>query len=116
MIKIETLEVKLYADISEKIGNGKPTIIAFGMSHCYSCLAMSKMFAEILKEYPEYQIYSVDGQKERLILRDKYKLKLMPVQLFFDAEGNEVFRHEGAYKKPVLEIIMKKYGFGSYEV
>lgn len=110
----ETLEVKLYADIVDKIGNGKPTIIAFGMSHCYSCLAMSKMFAEILKEHPEYQIYSVDGQKERLILRDKYKLKLMPVQLFFDAEGNEVLRHEGAYQKPVLEIIMKKHGFGSY--
>ncbi|CAA6822838.1 MAG: Thioredoxin [uncultured Sulfurovum sp.] len=110
----ETLEVKLYADIEEKIGNGKPTIIAFGMRHCYSCLTMSKMFATILKEHSEYQIYSVDGQKERLILRDKYKLKLMPVQVFFDAEGNEVFRHEGAYKKPVLDIIMKKYGFGSY--
>ncbi len=115
MIDIKILEVQKYADIKDKIGNGKPTIIAFGMSHCYSCLAMSKVFREILEEHPEYQIYSVDGQKERLILRDKYKLKLMPVQLFFDAEGNEVFRHEGAYKKPVVEIIMKKYGFGGYE-
>ncbi len=115
MIDIKTLEVQKYADVKDKIGNGKPTIIAFGMKHCYSCLAMSKVFKEILEEHPEYQIYSVDGQKERLILRDKYKLKLMPVQLFFDAEGNEVFRHEGAYKKPVLEIIMKKYGFGEYE-
>jgi len=114
MIEIETLEVKQYAEIEDKIGNGSPTIIAFGMSHCYSCLAMSKMFAEILKEHPEYQIYSVDGQKERLILRDKYKLKLMPVQIFFDAEGKELLRHEGAYQKPVLEIIMKKHGFGSY--
>ncbi len=114
MIDIKTLETKKYADIKDKIGNGKPTIIAFGMSHCYSCLAMSKLFAEILEEHLEYQIYSVDGQKERLILRDKYRLKLMPVQLFFDAEGNEVFRHEGAYKKPILEIIMKKYGFGKY--
>ncbi|CAA6822118.1 MAG: Thioredoxin [uncultured Sulfurovum sp.] len=108
------LEVQRYADVQEHIGNGNPTIIAFGMSHCYSCLAMSKLFAEVLKEHPEYQIYSVDGQKERLILRDKYKLKLMPVQLFFDAKGNEVFRHEGAYKKAVLEIILKKYGFGNY--
>jgi len=115
MNETEALLVEAYADVSAYIGNGKPTIIAFGMSHCYSCLAMSKVFAEVLKEHPQYQIYSVDGQKERLILRDKYKLKLMPVQLFFDAEGNEVFRHEGAYKKPVLEIIMKKYGFGAYE-
>jgi thioredoxin 1 len=114
MTDTKSMKSNKYADIKEYIGNGKPTIIAFGMSHCYSCLAMSKMFTEILNQHPEYQIYSVDGQKERLILRDKYKLKLMPVQLFFDAEGNEVFRHEGAYKKPILEIIMKKYGFGEY--
>ena len=114
MIDIKTLEVQKYADVADKIGNGKPTIISFGMSHCYSCLAMSKLFSEILNKHPEYQIYSVDGQKERLILRDKYRLKLMPVQLFFDAEGNEVLRHEGAYVKPVLEIILKKHGFASY--
>ena len=114
MIDIKTLEVKKYADIADKIGNGKPTIIAFGMKHCYSCLAMSRVFREILDEHPEYQIYSVDGQKERLILRDKYKLKLMPVQIFFDEQGKEVFRHEGAYVKPVAEIILKKYGFGGY--
>jgi len=114
MIDIKTLEVKKYAEIEQYIGNGKPTIIAFGMSHCYSCLAMSKMFFEVVANNPEFQIYSIDGQKERLILRDKYRLKLMPVQLFFDEDGNEVFRHEGAYQKPVLEIILKKYGFGSY--
>jgi thioredoxin 1 len=112
MIDIKTLEVQQYADIKNKIGNGKPTVISFGMSHCYSCLAMSKVFREIIGIDSEHQIYSIDGQKERLILRDKYRLKLMPVQLFFDADGNEVLRHEGAYVKPVAEIILKKYGFG----
>ena len=114
MIDIKTLEVQNYVDVKDKIGNGKPTVIAFGMKHCYSCLEMSKVFAELLVENPNMQIYSVDGQKERLILRDKYKLKLMPVQLFFDAEGNEAFRHEGAYKKEVAKIILKKYGVMEY--
>ncbi len=100
-----------YADIKENIGNGNPTILAFGMAHCYSCLAMSKVFAEILEDYPEFQIYSIDSQKERLVSRDIYRLKEMPTQIFFDAQGNEIFRHTGAYKKPVLEIILKKWGF-----
>ena len=107
----KALPVVSYASVKEKIGNGRPTILAFGMSHCYSCLAMSKVFAEVLEVHPEYQIYSIDGQKERLVSRDIYKLKEMPTQLFFDAEGNEIFRHTGAYKKPVLDIILKKYGF-----
>lgn len=105
------LPVVMYSEIKEKIGNGKPTLLAFGMSHCYSCITMSKVLAKIVKDHPQFQIYSIDGQKERLISRDIYKLKEMPTQIFFNPQGEEVFRHTGAYKKPVLEIILKKYGF-----
>jgi len=105
------LPVVTYASIKQNIGNGSPTILAFGMSHCYSCLAMSKVFAEVLQAHPEYQIYSIDSQKDRLIARDTYKLKEMPTQIFFNAEGEEVFRHTGAYKKAVLDVILKKWGF-----
>ncbi len=111
MSEKKPLPVNEYRYIKHNIGNGKPTILAFGMSHCYSCLAMSKIFAEVLEVHPEFQIYSIDGQKERLVSRDLYKLKEMPTQIFFDASGKEVFRHTGAYKKAVLEIILKKYGF-----
>lgn len=111
MSEKKPLPVNEYRYIKHNIGNGKPTILAFGMSHCYSCLAMSKIFAEVLEVHPEFQIYSIDGQKERLVSRDIYKLKEMPTQIFFDATGKEVFRHTGAYKKAVLEIILKKYGF-----
>lgn len=111
MIDFKPLEITPYSEVKTKLSNGKPLIIAFGMAHCYSCLAMSKLFAEILEQHPDYQIYSVDSQRDRIISRDTYKLKAMPVQLFFDGEGNEVFRHEGQYHKEVLKIIMKKYGF-----
>ena len=107
----KALPVMQYIDIKSNIGNGKPTILAFGMSHCYSCLAMSKVFTEVLTVHPEYQIYSIDSQKERLVSRDIYKLKEMPTQVFFNAEGEEVFRHTGAYKKAVVDIILKKWGF-----
>jgi len=107
----KVLPVMKYVDIKENIGNGKPLILSFGMSHCYSCLAISKVFAEVLEVHPEFQIYSIDSQKERLVSRDIYKLKEMPTQIFLDASGEEVFRHTGVYKKVVLDIILKKYGF-----
>jgi len=105
------LSVTHYADIKHKIGNGKPIILAFGMRHCYSCRAMAKVFAQVLQEHPTFQIYAIDGQKERIVSRDIYKLKEMPTQIFIDAKGKEIFRHTGAYKKPVLDIVLKKYGF-----
>jgi len=111
MSEKKPLPVIQYVDVKDNIGNGKPLILSFGMSHCYSCLAMSKVFSEVLKVHPEFQIYSIDSQKERLVSRDIYKLKEMPTQIFFDASGKEVFRHTGAYKKAVVDIILKKYGF-----
>ena len=111
MSEREPLPVRPYSEVREKIGNGRPLVIAFGMRHCYSCLAMSKVFARILEEHPDWQIYSVDGQRERIILRDIYNLREMPVQIFFDGAGKELFRHTGAYKKAVAEIVLKKYGF-----
>ena len=111
MSEKKTLPINEYKYIKHNIGNGRPTILAFGMSHCYSCLAMSKVFAEVLDVHPEYQIYSIDSQKERLVARDTYKLKEMPTQIFFNELGVEVFRHTGAYKKPVLDIILKKWEF-----
>ena len=107
----KALPIMKYADVKENIGNEKPTILAFGMTHCYSCIAMSKVFSQVLEEHPEFQIYSIDGQKERLVSRDIYKLKEMPIQIFFNDSGEEVFRHTGAYKKAVVDIILKKYGF-----
>ncbi len=111
MSEKKPLLINEYRHVKHNIGNGNPTILTFGMSHCYSCLAMSKVFSEVLEAHPEYQIYSIDSQKERLISRDIYKLKEMPAQVFFNAKGEEVFRHTGAYKKAVLKIILKKYGF-----
>ena len=107
----DTLPVVSYSEVKSRIGNGKPTVLSFGMSHCYSCLAMSKVFYAITQMYPELQIYSIDSQKDRIVSRDIYKLKEMPTQLFFDEEGNEVFRHTGAYQKVVVEVILRKYGF-----
>lgn len=111
MSEKKLLPVNEYKLIKHNIGNGKPTILAFGMTHCYSCLAMSEVFAKVLETHPEYQIYSIDSQADRLVSRDIYKLKVMPTQVFFNAQGEEVFRHTGAYKKPVLDIILKKWGF-----
>lgn len=105
------LPVVPYSEAKAKIGNGKPTILAFGMSHCYTCLAMSKVFFEVMQEHPRLQIYSIDSQRDRNISRDVYRLKEMPVQIFFDAQGEEIFRHTGAYVKPVLEVLLKKYDF-----
>ena len=111
MLEEKTLPLSQYSEIKEKIGNGKPTMLAFGMRHCYSCLSMSKRLMKILEVHPSLQIYAIDGQKERLVVRDVYGFKEMPTQIVFNEKGEEIMRHTGAYALPVLEILLKKWGF-----
>ena len=40
----------------------------------------------------------------------KYKIRVIPTQIFFDASGKELFRHEGFFSKE--DILAKWKGFG----
>jgi thioredoxin 1 len=41
----------------------------------------------------------------------KYKVRVIPTQVFLDAEGKEFFRHEGFFpKEEIIRLIDKKLG------
>ena len=42
----------------------------------------------------------------------KYGIKLIPTQIFFDAAGTEIFRHEGFMSKEDILATWKKFGVG----
>jgi thioredoxin 1 len=44
--------------------------------------------------------------KEKEDVAKQYKILMIPTQIFFDAQGNELFRHEGFIPK---EDILKKW-------
>lgn len=41
----------------------------------------------------------------------KYKIRVIPTQIFFDADGKELFRHEGFFSKENILAKWKKFGF-----
>jgi thioredoxin 1 len=40
----------------------------------------------------------------------KYKIRLIPTQVFLDKDGKEFFRHEGFFPKDDLITVLKKQG------
>jgi thioredoxin 1 len=44
--------------------------------------------------------------RENTELAEQYAVRMIPTQIFFDAEGKELFRHEGFISK---EDILKKW-------
>jgi len=80
-------------------GKGLPALIDVGAGTCIPC----KLMAPILEELKEKLQGKITVQFLDLNkypgLADIYRINIMPTQIFYDASGKELFRHEGFYSK-----------------
>ncbi|MCK5200091.1 MAG: thioredoxin family protein [Spirochaetales bacterium] len=98
--------------LTDALKNGKPTVLDLGASSCIPCKMMKPIFAELEKEY--------EGRANILLLEisdyrdiaNKYKVRVIPTQIFFDKNGNQYWQHEGFFSKE--DIIKKLNESGDY--
>jgi thioredoxin 1 len=88
------------------IPKAKPwiTFVELGSVNCIPCKQMQPVMKEIEEKYGEkIEVIFYDVWKsENKNMAAKYKIKLIPTQVFLDKNGKEFFRHEGFY--PATEI------------
>ncbi|MFC1811411.1 thioredoxin family protein [Thermodesulfobacteriota bacterium] len=82
--------------------SGKPTMVEFGATGCIPCDMMQPILANLRKKYQNNLNVLFVHVREEQILAARYGIRSIPVQVFFDKAGREVFRHEGFY--PEAEI------------
>lgn len=87
------------------IGKGKPVLLELGSHGCRPCDAMFPILTELSKEQGDFEVSFVDVKAVEGKYQ-QYNIDLIPVQIFFDAEGAELFRHVGFYAK---EDILAKW-------
>jgi thioredoxin 1 len=96
--------------IRQALASGRPTMVDFGASYCIPCKKMKPILDSLKKEYNgRANVIFVDIKEER-DMPDKYRIQIMPTQVFFDAKGKEVKRHLGFMDK--LEILSELKGLG----
>jgi thioredoxin 1 len=76
---------------------GVPTLIDMGSTECIPCKMMAPMLEGMKKEFAGKLVVNfVDvGKKDNLALATQYGIKLIPTQILLDAQGKELWRHEG---------------------
>lgn len=76
---------------------GVPRLLDLGSSQCIPCKLMWPVLEGMKKELAgSLQVDFVDvGLKDNLPLAKQYDIKLIPTQIFLDASGKELWRHEG---------------------
>jgi thioredoxin 1 len=82
-----------------------PRLLELGADKCIPCKMMAPILAELRQEYAgQLQVDFIDVWKDESA-GEKYGVRVIPLQIFFAADGRELFRHEGFFAK--MDILAK---------
>ena len=74
-----------------------PRLLDLGSKQCVPCKQMEPILAELGRDYAgRMEVVFIDVRENRQAATD-YGIRLIPTQIFFDAEGTELSRHEGFF-------------------
>jgi thioredoxin 1 len=90
--------------------SGRVTMIDLGATECIPCKMMAPIIEELRKEYAgKADILFIDVWKDPEQAR-KYGIRAIPTQIFFDGNGQEVFRNTGFMDKQRIVDALAKLG------
>jgi thioredoxin 1 len=84
---------------------GLPRLLDLGAESCIPCKMMKPVLAELKNEFQgKMQVDFIDVWKNPAEA-NSYGVQSIPTQIFYNASGKELFRHEGFFSK--AEILGK---------
>ena len=83
------------AVVRQALASGKPTVIDLGARSCVPCKQMAPILESLAREYRgRAEVLFIDVHEDRAAA-GKFRVQMIPTQIFFDARGREVKRHIG---------------------
>jgi len=97
---------------SEPVSQGEPLprLIDLGAGKCIPCKMMAPILEELKKTYAgKMDVVFIDVW-ENPDAGEKHGINMIPTQIFYDADGKELFRHEGFFGKDDILAKWKELG------
>ncbi len=78
---------------------GLPRVVDIGSDKCKACKELAPILEELKREYAGRVVVEfIDAWKDPDAAKP-YEIRLIPTQVFFDKDGQEIWRHEGFLPK-----------------
>jgi len=90
----------------------KVAFIEIGSINCVPCRAMQPIMEEVRQKYGDqvevlfYDVWTEAGKP----YVQKFRIRVIPTQIFLDKDGKEYFRHEGYFPMEELTKALEKGG------
>jgi thioredoxin 1 len=98
------------ASVRHSLASGKPTVIDLGARTCIPCKKMAPILESLSSEYRNKASVLFIDVHENSAAADKFRIQMIPTQVFFNAQGKEVKRHVGFMEKAEIVKELKAAG------
>lgn len=96
--------------VNQTLVSGKPTLIDLGARTCIPCKKMAPILEGLSTEYKgKANVLFIDVHEDSAAA-DRFKVRMIPTQVFFDAKGKEIKRHIGFMDKADIVKELKSAG------
>ncbi|MBT0664272.1 thioredoxin family protein [Geobacter pelophilus] len=83
------------ATVNQALSSGKPAVIDLGARTCIPCKKMAPILESMSNEYRgKANVLFIDVHEDQAAAK-KFRVQMIPTQIFFNAQGKEVKRHIG---------------------
>jgi thioredoxin 1 len=89
---------------------GMVTMIDLGATACVPCKMMAPIMVRVEKKYQgKAVVVFIDVWKDKEPAR-RFRIRVIPTQIFFDKEGKEFYRHEGFMSEEAIDKVFQEMG------
>jgi len=93
-------------DVTSTTRRALPKLVDLGSTGCIPCKMMEPILRELKEDYADvFEVHLLDVRKVPGAAK-LYRVRVIPTQVFIDAGGKELYRHEGFMPR---EDILKKW-------
>jgi len=90
--------------------SGGPSLVDFGSTGCVPCDMLAPILDALREKYKARLNVLFVHVGEEPVLASRYGVQVIPVQIFFDKTGKEVFRHVGFFPQDQIESKLSEMG------
>jgi len=96
--------------VKKTLSTGIPTVIDLGARTCIPCKQMAPILETLSGEYRGRANVLFIDVWEYNAAAEKFRVQMIPTQIFFNAQGKEIKRHIGFMDKPEILRELKNAG------
>jgi thioredoxin 1 len=87
-----------------------PRILDLGSDKCIPCKLMVPVLDSLAKEYKGKLVVQFVDTEKRPDVKQKYRVRMIPTQILFNAKGKEIARHMGFWPREEILKAFKQHG------